>query len=109
MLTEYAMARAIINNDELFYHFEGLTDDGQFYVIAILPVTAPGLPEDGKPGSAVPPGGIPVPDYTDMNANWMGYIGDVRQMLQGLESGAFSPNLDQLDALIGSLTIATSN
>lgn len=109
MVTQYAMARAIINNHELFYHFQGLTDDGQYYVIAILPVTAPGLPEDGQPGGLVPPGGVVVPDFQDMNANWMGYYGDVRQMLQGLEPGAYTPNLDQLDALIGSLTIATTN
>ena len=109
MVTLYAMARAIINNHELIYHFEGLTDDGQYYVIAILPVTAPGLPEDGQPGGVVPPGGVPVPDYTDMNANWIGYYGDARQMLQGLEPGAYNPDLDQLDALIGSLTITTSN
>jgi hypothetical protein len=109
MVTEYAMSRAIINNHELIYHFEGLTDDGQYYVIAILPVTAPGLPEDGQPGSVVPPGGVSVPDFNDMNANWMGYYGEARQMLQGLEPGAYLPNLDQLDALIGSLTIATSN
>jgi hypothetical protein len=106
VLTEYAMARLIINNHELFYHFEGLTDDGQYYVIAILPVMAPGLPEDGQPGSQVPPGGVIVPDYNDMNANWLGYYGEVRQMLQGLEPGAFTPDLDQLDALIGSLKIA---
>jgi hypothetical protein len=109
MVTLYAMARAIINNHELIYHFEGLTDDGKYYVIAILPVTAPGLPEDGQPGGAVPPGGVPVPDFNDMNANWMGYYGDARQMLQGLEPGAYNPDLDQLDALIGSLTIAPSN
>jgi hypothetical protein len=109
MVTEYAMARAIINNHELFYHFEGLTDDGQSYVIAILPVTAPGLPEDGQPGGVVPPGGVAVPDFADMNANWMGYYGDARQMLQDLEPGDYNPNLDQLDALIGSLMVAPSN
>lgn len=109
MVTEYAMARAIINNHELIYHFEGLTDDGQNYVIAILPITAPGLPEDGQPGGVVPAGGVLVPDFNDLNANWMGYFGDARQMLQGLEPGAYTPNLDQLDALIGSLTIATSD
>ncbi len=109
MVTLYAMSRAIINNHELIYHFEGLTEDGQYYVIAILPVTAPGLPEDGQPGSEVPPGGVPVPDFNDMNVNWMGYYGDARQMLQGLEPGAYSPDLDQLDALIGSLTITATD
>ncbi len=109
MVTEYAMGRAIINNHELIYHFEGLTDDGQYYVIAILPVTVPGVPEDGQPGRAIPEGGVAVPDFNDMNANWMGYYGEVRQMLQGLESGSYSPNLDQLDALIGSLNISVTN
>ena len=109
MVTEYAGGRSIVNNHELIYHFEGLTDDEQYYVIAILPVTAPGLPEDGQPGGMVPPGGVPVPDFNDMNVNWMGYYGDARQMLQGLEPGAYNPDLAQLDALIGSLTIATSN
>jgi hypothetical protein len=106
MVTEYAGGRAIINNHELIYHFEGLTDDGQYYVVAILPVTAPGLPEDGQPGGEVPQGGVAVPDFTDLNANWMGYFGEARQMLQDLEPGAYTPNLEQLDALIGSLTIA---
>ncbi len=109
MVTLYAGGRAIINNHELIYEFEGLTKDGQYYVIAILPVTAPGLPEDGKPGGAVPSGGVSVPDFTDMNANWIGYYGDVRQMLQGLQPGAYKPDLAQLDALIGSLNIASSN
>jgi hypothetical protein len=109
MVTEYAMGRAIINNNELIYHFEGLTDDGQFYVIAILPVTAPSLPEDGTPGGLVPVGGVSVPDFNDMNANWMGYYGDARQMLQGLETSAYIPGLDRLDAMIGSLRIAPSD
>ena len=57
----------------------------------------------------MPPGGVPVPDFNDINANWMGYYGDARQMLQALDPGAYSPHLDQLDALIGWLTIATSD
>ena len=109
MVTEYAMGPAIINNNELIYHFEGLTNDGQTYVIAILPVNAPGLPEDGQPGGAVPPDGVPVPDFNDMNADWMGYYGDVRQMLQGLIPSDYNPNLDQLDTLIESLSITALN
>jgi len=109
LVTEYAMGRAIINNHELIYEFEGLTDDGKYYVTVLLPVNAPGLPEDGQPGSAMPPGGVLVPDFNDMNANWLAYYGDVRQMFQGLEPASFNPNLDQLDALIGSLDISTSN
>jgi hypothetical protein len=103
------MGQAIINNHELIYHFEGLTVDEQYYVIAILPVTAPGLPEDGQPGSIVPPGGVLVPDFNDMNADWLGYYGDARRMLQGLDPDVYNPNLFLLDALIKSIIIAISN
>ncbi len=109
MVTQYTGGRAIINNHELIYEFEGLTNDGQYYVVAILPLTAPGLPEDGQVGGEVPPNGVPVPDFNDFNANWLGYYGDVRQMLQGVETGAYTPDLAQLDALIGSITITSSN
>jgi hypothetical protein len=105
MVTQYTGGRAIINNHELIYEFEGLTDDGQWYIVVILPITAPGLPEDGQPGGTVPAGGVAVPDFNDINANWMGYYGDVRQMLQGLEPGAYAPAVNQLDALIQSLSI----
>ncbi len=105
-VTQFTNGRVIINNHELLYHFEGLTGDGQYYVIVILPITAPGLPADGQPGSVVPPDGVTVPDFNDINANWLGYYGDVRQMLQDLEPGAYNPNLDQLDAMIGSLSVA---
>jgi hypothetical protein len=108
MVTQYSVGRAIINNHELFYHFEGLTDNGQSWVIAILPITAPGLPEDGQPGSMVPSGGVPLPDSNDVNANWLGYYGEARQMLQGLELGDYNPAIDQLDALIGSIRIGGS-
>ncbi len=109
VLPQYAQGLVPINNTELIYHFEGLTNDGQHYVIAILPVTAPGLPEDAKPGATGPEGGVPMPDLNSANPDMPGYYANVQQMLDGLQPGAFTPNLDQLDALIGSLTIVTSN
>ena len=53
-LTQYDQYTAPINNRELFYQFQGLTSDGKYYLIAILPVTAPVLPEDEKP-EFIPP------------------------------------------------------
>ena len=40
-LTEYAQYAAPVNNNDMFYHFQGLTSDGKKYIVAILPVTAP--------------------------------------------------------------------
>lgn len=36
-----------VNNYELIYTFQGLTEDGKYYVAAILPMTHPSLPADG--------------------------------------------------------------
>ena len=66
-LTQYSQYLAPINNRELFYHFEGLTNDGKYYVIAILPITAPILAEDEKPEAPVPADGVPIP--TDVGPN----------------------------------------
>jgi hypothetical protein len=108
-LTEYAQYSAPVNNHELIYQFQGLTGDGKYYVIAILPVTAPGLPEDAQPNAAVPAGGVALPDLNSSNPDWPGYYGQVQRNLESLQPGAFTPTLDQLDGFIGSLTISTSN
>jgi hypothetical protein len=109
VVTQYAQGLVPVNNHELIYHFEGLTSDGKYYVIAVLPVTAPGLAEDASLNATVPARGVPLPDFNSANPDMRGYYGQVLQMLDGLQPGAFTPNLDQLDALIGSLSIATDN
>lgn len=45
-LTQYASPDRPINNQEVFYAFQGLTDDGVTAVSAILPVSHTILPED---------------------------------------------------------------
>jgi hypothetical protein len=42
-VTEYAQGFVSINNQDLFYHFQGFTDDGNYYMVAVLPVTSPVL------------------------------------------------------------------
>lgn len=102
-LTEYAQYYAPINNRELFYHFEGLTDDHRYYIIAILPLTAPILPEDERPEASIPEGGVPIP--TDIGLNNT-YYSSVTQKLNSLSPDAFTPSLRVLDALIQSLVVA---
>jgi hypothetical protein len=53
-ITQYAQGVSPINNSGLFYHFEGLSDDGRNYIVAILPVNLPFLAPDDNPGSTVP-------------------------------------------------------
>ncbi|HEX9387675.1 MAG TPA: hypothetical protein VF918_15235, partial [Anaerolineales bacterium] len=53
-LTEYAQYAASANNHDLFYHFQGLTRDGAYYIIAILPITVPVLAETSDGGAVLP-------------------------------------------------------
>jgi hypothetical protein len=102
-LTQYAQYAAPINNHELFYHFQGLSSDGKYYMIAILPVTAPILPEDEKPEATIPEGGVPIP--TDVGPNEVYYF-SVMEKLNALSPDAFTPSLEALDALIQSFVLA---
>lgn len=104
-LTEYAQYPASANNHDLFYHFEGVSRDGAYYIVAILPVSAPGLAETSDAGAALPPGGIPYPFYADPEADMQAYYGSVTSLLEAAPAAAFVPTLDQLDALIQSIRI----
>ncbi|MFT3893769.1 MAG: hypothetical protein QM730_19235 [Anaerolineales bacterium] len=101
-LTQYAQYPAPINNHEMFYHFQGLTNDGKYYVIAILPVTSSILAEDEKPESTVPAGGVAIPPDTGPN---QAYYDAVVKALDAMYPDSFNPSLFQLDALIQSITI----
>ena len=102
-LTQYAQYAAPINNRELFYHFQGLSSDAKYYIIAILPMSAPILPQDEKPEATVPEGGIPIP--TDVGPNDVYYF-SVTEKLNSLSPDAFTPSLEALDALVQSILLA---
>jgi len=105
-LTEYAQYAAPVNNHELFYHFQGVTRDGAYYVIAILPITVPVLAEASDPAATLPAGGIAYPDINDPNADWQRYYTDVTDLLNATSSDTFTPAIEQLDLLIESMLIA---
>jgi hypothetical protein len=103
-LTQYDQYPAPINNHELFYHFEGLTNDGKYYIIAILPITAPILAEDEKPESSVPAGGVPIPTSVGPNDT---YYFSITEKLNSLPPDSFVPSITMLDALIQSILVKT--
>lgn len=104
-LTEYAQYFATVNNYDLIYHFQGFTDDGEYYIIAILPVTAPALAETSDFEAVVPVGGIAFPDINDPNVDMQAYYASVTDLLNATPSEAFTPALSQLDALIQSMRV----
>ena len=102
-LTQYDQYPAPINNHELFYHFQGLTDDGKYYIVAVLPATSSILAEDEKPGSVVPSSGVPLPAGGGPD---QAYYDSVTKALDTMNEDSFNPSLFQLDALIQSIQVS---
>lgn len=102
-LTQFDQAPAPINNHAVFYTFQGITTDGQYYVSAILPANAAFLPGYASPEYPVPPDGIPFDwdNYENMEA----YFDAVKQKLNSTDPNSFTPSLLNLDALIQSINV----
>jgi len=99
-VTQYDQAPLPVNNQELIYHFEGLTSDGQYYIIAIFPLNLPTLPADNNQASPVPSGGIA---FTQDDPT--GYYNAITAQINALAPAAFTPSLASLDALIASIKV----
>jgi len=103
-LTQYAQYSAPINNRELFYLFEGLTGyyNNNYYIIAILPITAPVLQEDETPQALLPAEGVPFPadGFADES-----YYFSVTEKLNSLPTDSYTPALNTLDSLIESILV----
>jgi len=97
-LTLLAQYYAPINNNELFYTYQGLTSNGKYWVSAILPVSNPILPDNADN----PPGGQTWDQFTN---NYSTYIADLTAQLNSQAPGNYTPDLGQLDALISSISI----
>lgn len=89
-LTQYGQDLAPVNNMFVFYTFQGLTDDGQTYIAAVLPVTHPDLPDD-------PSGGA-------MTEEMATYFAEAEQQLNAAPDDTFTPSLAALDAAMRSLS-----
>ncbi len=92
-LTQYEQATVPVNNQELFYTYQGLTDDGAYYVAAVFPVSHPDLPADI---SSVP---------EDMADDFETYMNSVIEQMNGADAAAFTPDLATLDALVRSIMV----
>jgi hypothetical protein len=97
-LTLYAQYFAPVNNQDLFYTYQGLTNDGQYWVSAILPINHVILPETADP----PPGGM---TWDQFSANYDVYIADMITQLEAQIPDSYLPSLTALDTLVTSITI----
>lgn len=96
-VTQLSQGIEPVNNQSLFYTFQGLTDDGNIYVAAYFPVALPDLP-DSPQGSEE--------SLAVMMGDWPGYLAETLALLNEQPPAAFTPDLAALDALVGSLSVA---
>jgi hypothetical protein len=96
-LTYYAQAPGPALDQQIFYTFQGLTEDGQFYVSALFPVQtgifpteAPACPRCGEP------------DY-DPIPEWTAALTEQLTQLNAKSEDSFAPALGALDELIESI------
>lgn len=89
-----------VNNEDLYYYYQGISDDGQFFVQAVLPINAPFLAADDSQNTPLPADGIPF----SMD-NFEGYLNDVALRLNSTDTFSFTPYLDHLDAMIESMLV----
>ncbi len=93
-LSQYGQAAGSIGWPNLFYAFQGFTDDGAYYISVILPVNHPSLPHPN--------------DVIMDNAfydNFMNYAAEMSIQLNGEDPVEFIPSLLLLDELVGSLLV----
>ncbi|MCA9915942.1 MAG: hypothetical protein KC496_21455 [Anaerolineae bacterium] len=93
-LVYFSQAANPITSGEIFYTFQGITDDGQHYVSAILPVDT---------GTIT----LPFPDMAQDNfgEQYRQYLSDVLGTITATPEANFSPSLHTLDALAASIMV----
>lgn len=91
-ITQHALGGPISNQD-IFYTFQGLTADGQYYIALFYPVSTPALASIAEDQALETP-----EDYRR-------HVEETTQRLDALSSGNFTPDLSLLDELIESLQI----
>ena len=95
-LTMYGQAIYPVDNQNLFYTYQGLTNDGRFYISAVLPVVHLGLPDDGS---------SQIDDWMAFENNWETYINDTVNWLNAQDAGSFFPGIDLLDGMMASFKV----
>ena len=89
-----------INNRDLYYYYQGMTDDGKFFIQATLPINTAFLPADDSPNTPLPIDGIPF-----SMEDFGGYIDTVTQKLNSTDTFSFNPYLNHLDMMIETMLV----
>lgn len=85
-----------MNNHELIYTIQGLTNDGNYHIGAVFPVNLASSPGDEKISGQEP---------AEFISDFPKYLDDVVNALDQQQTSSFTPDLRTLDAPIQSIEI----
>lgn len=102
-VAQYAQDISPVVSSSLFYTYQGLTADGQFWVSATLPVTSDALPHDIP---AAQQEGFDSFAYNFDPTSYETYLAERQALVDGQPDDAFTPDLATLDALVQSLDLS---
>ena len=100
-LTQWDTETTQIANDGLEYAFQGITDDGKYYVYAEFAVAAPGLPRGDEP--EVMKWNMKNYLLSHQSKQYLAYQRPVVAKLEALPGDRFQPKLRLLEQLIESI------
>jgi len=96
-VTSYAQDQVPVANDALFYTFQGLTDDGRYWVAFYYPLTASVLPKTVQDSPE-------AKDYAAFEKRFDAYLKKTARSLEDPKT-VYKPDLEKLDALVRSIEI----
>jgi hypothetical protein len=97
-LTQYDIEPTLVNNENLVYVLQGVTADGKYYVLAEFHVASP---------LAAPRPGESHDGYSITNEKgYAAYVAKTAKKLEASPARDFTPNLEKLDELFKSITVA---
>jgi hypothetical protein len=94
-LTQYAQAPVLPTNSDMFYTFQGLSEDGETYIVALLPVNHPELPDS-----------YDEIDWVEMEENYEEQLAEAVAKVSEYSDDSFTPSLADLDAWMRSIRTA---
>ena len=100
-VTHYAQDASPVVAKTIFYIFQGLSADGEWYISAIWPLDAAILP-------ATTEAALGGQSYDAFVEDFDRYLRQLVSDLDALQPAAFAPDLTSLDAWVESLTISSS-
>jgi hypothetical protein len=101
MLSSYAQYPAPIGKLESIYHYEGLTQDGKYFLVVDVPVVLPAYSDITNPGE----NGVTYPLNYQGWEDVQPYYQSMTDLLNTFSPDTFNPNLDKLDALVQSINV----